>query len=247
MSTISQSPGVVPAPAARPPAAAPEPAEELERVYVWSLPLRLIHWIIFFSMAVLAVTGVYIGWPFAASAGEARGLFTMGTVRVVHFWAAFAFTFAVAWRLYWLFAGNRYEKWDQFLPVAAKRRRDMVGTFLFYTMIKGDAPPAVGHNPLAGFTYIAVYGLMVVMVLTGFGLYAMSVGVNSPFHGLGFLAGVFGGPQMARWIHHIVMWLLLGFAVHHVYSGLLMAVSERTGVLDSIFSGYKYVKKGELE
>ena len=34
---------------------------------------------------------------------------------------------------------------------------------------------------------------------------------------------------MARWIHHIVMWLLLGFTVHHVYSAVLVAIIEKNG------------------
>ena len=37
------------------------------------------------------------------------------------------------------------------------------------------------------------------------------------------------------------MWLLLGFAVHHVYSAVLMATVEKNGTMDSIFSGYKLV------
>jgi Ni/Fe-hydrogenase 1 B-type cytochrome subunit len=247
MSTLGQNvPGVV-VPVSPPPVEiAPAPAEDLvQRVYVWSLPLRLMHWTLFFSVAVLAATGFYIGSPFLTVTGEARQHFFMGTVRVVHFWAAFAFTLALLARMYWLVGGNRHERWDQFVPVAAERRRDMFRTFLFYAFIRRDAPPVVGHNPLAGFIYIAVYGLCFVMVLTGFGLYAMSTGIHSPFHGLGFLADVFGGAQTTRWIHHIVMWLLLGFVVHHVYSGLLMSVSERTGTMESIFSGYKYVKKGD--
>ena len=34
---------------------------------------------------------------------------------------------------------------------------------------------------------------------------------------------------MARWIHHVVMWLLLGFTVHHVYSAVLVAIIEKNG------------------
>ena len=52
---------------------------------------------------------------------------------------------------------------------------------------------------------------------------------------------------MARWIHHIVMWLLLGFTVHHVYSAVLVAIIEKNGTLDSIFSGYKWVPRRDLE
>ena len=36
------------------------------------------------------------------------------------------------------------------------------------------------------------------------------------------------------------MWLLLGFAVHHVYSAVMMAMVEKKGTLESIFSGYKF-------
>ena len=45
----------------------------------------------------------------------------------------------------------------------------------------------------------------------------------------------------------LVMWLLLGFAVHHVYSSVLMAFVEKTGTMDSIFTGYKSVPKRELD
>jgi Ni/Fe-hydrogenase 1 B-type cytochrome subunit len=41
------------------------------------------------------------------------------------------------------------------------------------------------------------------------------------------------------------MWLLLGFAVHHVYSAVLMALVEKR-TMDSIFTGYKWVSKKDL-
>jgi Ni/Fe-hydrogenase 1 B-type cytochrome subunit len=42
------------------------------------------------------------------------------------------------------------------------------------------------------------------------------------------------------------MWLLLGFAVHHVYSSLLMSQVEQNATVESIFSGYKFVSKEDL-
>jgi Ni/Fe-hydrogenase 1 B-type cytochrome subunit len=44
---------------------------------------------------------------------------------------------------------------------------------------------------------------------------------------------------MARFIHHVGMWLLLGFAAHHFWSAFLVGTVERSSLLDSIFSGYK--------
>lgn len=64
------------------------------------------------------------------------------------------------------------------------------------------------------------------------------------FHGWAWLVG---GLQTARFVHHAVMWLILGFFVHHIYSALLTAKQEHNGELDSIFSGNKFIHRDELE
>jgi Ni/Fe-hydrogenase 1 B-type cytochrome subunit len=50
-----------------------------------------------------------------------------------------------------------------------------------------------------------------------------------------------------RLIHHLVMWVILAFMIHHVYSALLVDHWERNGLMSSIFSGYKFVTRGEIE
>ena len=42
------------------------------------------------------------------------------------------------------------------------------------------------------------------------------------------------------------MWLLIGFAVHHVYSAMLMAQVEANGTMESILSGWKFVPPEDL-
>jgi Ni/Fe-hydrogenase 1 B-type cytochrome subunit len=49
------------------------------------------------------------------------------------------------------------------------------------------------------------------------------------------------GLQMTRLIHHLLMWAILAFMLHHVYSALLVDHTERNGLMSSIFSGYKFV------
>jgi Ni/Fe-hydrogenase 1 B-type cytochrome subunit len=61
-----------------------------------------------------------------------------------------------------------------------------------------------------------------------------------------FLIPLFGGLQSARAIHHIGMWLLLGFAVHHVYSAILMSQVEANATVESIVSGYKFVPRQDV-
>jgi len=57
--------------------------------------------------------------------------------------------------------------------------------------------------------------------------------------GLDFLVPLFGGLQMARFLHHVAMWLILGFAAHHVWAAFLIGSVEGSSLIDSIFTGYK--------
>ena len=104
----------------------------------------------------------------------------------------------------------------------------------------------VGHNPVAGSAYLLVFGLYFLAIGTGLVMWAPSAEVGSPLRWFAPLAPLFGGFQIARWIHHVVMWLLLGFTLHHVYSAILVAAIEKNGTMDSIFAGYKWVPRHEL-
>jgi len=222
-------------------------AGERVPVYVWDLLVRTTHWVVFATIIILSVTGIYIGNPFITAPGPATQNFVMGWMKIVHFWAAMAFSLSVVSRIVWMFIGPRYARWSQFVPASKERREHMWGTFKFYTFIKAEPPPAVGHNALAGFAYIGVFALYLVMMLTGFALYGASAHVGSAMTKFAALLPLFGGAQSARWIHHVIMWLLLCFAVHHVYSAQLMAKIEKTGTMDSIFGGWKVVPKNLLK
>lgn len=220
-------------------------AEDRTPVYVWDLVVRATHWTIVLSMIVLAITGIYIGDPFLLADGAATNRFVMGWMKVIHAYAAIAFTLAVAARVVWMFLGKGYATWRQFIPTSRARFQDMYQTFRFYVFLRRRPPTAIGHNALAGATYVAVFTLYLIMILTGFALYAVSAH-TSYMSMWKFLLPLFGGAQTARWIHHVVMWLLIGFSVHHFFSALLMSKVEKTGTLDSIFSGYKYIPNDEL-
>lgn len=217
----------------------------LERVYVWDLVVRSTHWLIAFSLIVLAVTGIYMGNPFLGWVGPATQLFFMGWVKVIHFYFAIVFSLAVGARIVWMFTGTPWARWSQLVPTTRARLLDMFGTFRFYVMLRPSPPLATGHNPLAGATYVAVFGLYLVMIFTGFALY--SVNAHTSYMKLWqVLLPLFGGAAGARWLHHVVMWLLLGFAVHHVFSALLVSLAEKNGTIDSIFSGYKFLPRKEV-
>jgi Ni/Fe-hydrogenase 1 B-type cytochrome subunit len=220
---------------------------EIVRVYVWEVPVRVTHWLIALSIVVLSVTGFYIGRPFITVSGPAGQHFMMGWMKTIHGFTGYVFIAAVVARLIWMFTGNRYSHWDKFIPVHAARRRGFWPTLKFYLFALRKPPGFVGHNPLAGATYTLVFALYLVAVVTGLTMRGASADVGSLVQSFASLAPLFGGLQTVRWIHHATMYLLLGFAVHHVYSSVLMSTIEANATVESIFSGYKFVPREDLE
>ncbi len=215
----------------------------LEIRYVWEWPVRLTHWFNVISIIVLSVTGYYIGDPFVSVPSTSS--YVMGWMRYLHF--IFAYVFALSWiaRLIWMFFGNRHARFLAFAPWASRDGwKNIIGTFCFYTFLRRKVPYAVGHNPLAAMAYSCVFILFLIQIVSGFALYGQ-------FAPGGLWDGIFGsllvtfGNQGLRLTHHLIMWLLIGFAIHHVYSAWLMDIKEKNGTLSSIFGGYKFIDPDE--
>lgn len=213
----------------------------LEPVYVWDVVVRLAHWVIVFSMLILIVTGIDIARPFLDSSSGRPG-FTTGWVKVVHYYASIAFALAVATRLIWMVLGPRRSGWRQFVPSSKRRLRGVWETLKFYGFLRPRPPDSAGHNPLAGLAYLGVFTLFLVMIATGFALYSVSA-YTSYMRMWHVLLPLFGGPQGARWLHHVTTWLLVWFAIQHVFSAVLTARVEQNGTIDSMFSGYKFLRR----
>ena len=220
---------------------------DLVKVYVWQVPVRVTHWLIAGTLVILSVTGFYIGRPFVSVSGPAGQSFVMGWMKVIHLYAAWVFTAAVIVRVIWMLTGNKYAHWDKFIAVNRTRRRGIMPVVAFYSFLRHKPPVYVGHNPVASSAYTLVFGLYFVAIATGLVMHGASAHVGSLMAWFGSFAPWLGGLQTARWIHHVVMWLLLGFAVHHVYSAWLMSIVDADGTMDSIFSGYKWVERRHLE
>jgi Ni/Fe-hydrogenase 1 B-type cytochrome subunit len=219
---------------------------ELVRVYIWEWPVRITHWLTAFSIVSLAATGIFIGNPYLIPGSWVRDPFLMGYAKLLHSYSAIVFALSVLSRIAWMFLGNTYSHWDKFIPVARRRWHGVVAALRYYLFRLRQPPGFVGHNPLAGATYSLVFLIYLVMICTGLALYSVSASVHSPFRVFGFLLPLVGGAQTARWIHHVGMWMLLGFAVHHVYSSVLMSQVEARATVESIVSGYKFVPCDDL-
>jgi len=115
----------------------------------------------------------------------------------------------------------------------------------FYSFLRFEPGHRVGHNPLAALTYFIIYLLFLVEILTGLALYSRVVGNPVLTQFIGWLPLLID-PQYLREIHFFLMFVFFSFVIFHVYLSVLVSIEEENGLLDSIFSGWKFVPAGEL-
>jgi Ni/Fe-hydrogenase b-type cytochrome subunit len=178
--------------------------------------------------------------------GDTASHFVMGWVRFAHFTAAAVLVMTGIVRLYWLFAGNKFERWIALFPV---RPRDWVNMFRqvkYYLMIQPEkAPRYLGHNPLQQLSYTGVYTLVLVEIVTGFALYGQADPGGFFFRAFGWIGPLLGGMPVVRFVHHVSTWLFLTFIPIHVYLATRADMLERGGTISSIITGGRFVPAGE--
>ncbi|MBN2365893.1 MAG: Ni/Fe-hydrogenase, b-type cytochrome subunit [Calditrichaeota bacterium] len=220
-----------------------QPTEYYE-VYVWEWPVRLFHWVNFFSIMILAVTGYFIGNPISiASISEASAQYWFGKIRFVHFVTAYIFVFNSVIRIYWGFVGNKYVRFNNFIPTSRKQWDEILDVLKMDVLqIREKATHSVGHNALAGFIYAIGFVIFLFSVFTGFGLY--SAMTDSWFAGLfAWVVPAMGGDHAVRLWHHMLMWFYLVFMIVHVYLAAYHDYVEATGTISSMFGGWKFLRK----
>lgn len=213
-------------------------------VYVWQYPLRLFHWGLVISIVVLSFTGYYIHNPFIV--GQTKAPFLMGWFRFVH--EAFGMVFIALFilRLYLFFAGDRWSRWQYMVPLHKKQWKEMIEVMKFYAFIRPTPVSKVGHNAIAAFSYLGIYTLVLVEIVTGLVMFNWLR--HSPT--LTLLVGWVPrlvSIQNIRLIHFFLMFVFIAFGIFHVHLCLIVSSAEKRGLLDSIFTGYKIIPVDELD
>jgi Ni/Fe-hydrogenase 1 B-type cytochrome subunit len=208
-------------------------------VYVWEFPVRLVHFLNWWTVGILSFTGFCIGTPFIHEISQ--DYLIMSWVRMVHAVAAYVFITSFLIRAYWFFAGNYYASWRGMLPLSREAWRDLYDTVLFYAFVtKKAGHPHPGHNALASLSYLGLFFLFFAEIVTGFALYS-----QAHTGGLWTLLGGwmlrFVNPAAVRLTHHLVMWCVVIFVSAHFYIAWENDSREINAAKSSIFSGYKYV------
>ena len=111
---------------------------------VWDLPTRLFHWLLVILVIVSFVT---------AKIG--------GLSMQYHEWSGFAILILLLFRLAWGFMGSRESRFSTFI----KGPTSVVNYAA--TLMQRDTPRHLGHNPLGGWSIVAMLFFLFLQVGTG--------------------------------------------------------------------------------
>ncbi len=192
---------------------------------------------------VLVITGLYIGRPYFMAPASSASPFLMGWMRFIHFVAASVLVATGIVRVYWLFVGNKFERWRALFPV---HREDWVNGWQvlkkYMLVFPQRAPHYMGHNPLQQISYTAIYAIVVIQVFTGFAMYGLSNPSGFFFVAFGWVNTLFGGVQVVHFVHHVLTWVFVIFLPIHVYLTIRVDLVHREARLSSIVSGGRFVR-----
>ena len=114
------------------------------QIRVWDLPTRLFHWLIVIFVIISFATGM-VG----------------GNWMSYHLKSGYIILVLLLFRLSWGFLGGRYSRFISFIrgPIAVIRYA--------ITLLREDTPKHLGHNPMGGWSVMAMLAALLLQVSTG--------------------------------------------------------------------------------
>lgn len=218
---------------------------QVRSIYVYEAPVRLWHWINALAMVVLAVTGYFIGTPLPTQPGEAATHFLMGYIRFAHFAAAYIFAVGLLGRIYWAFVGNRHARQIFMLPITNKHWwSEVFFEVRWYLFLEKHPKKYVGHNPMAQLMMFFFFTILAVgMVFTGFAIYSEGAGLGSWQDSLfGWVIPALGGSLQVHNLHRLGMWIMMTFAIVHIYAAIREDIMSRQSLISTMISGWRMFK-----
>lgn len=218
---------------------------QVRSIYVYEAPVRLWHWINALAMVVLAVTGYFIGTPLPTQPGEAATTFLMGYIRFAHFAAAYIFAVGLFGRIYWAFVGNRHARQIFLLPLRNKHWwSEVFFEVRWYLFLEKHPKKYVGHNPMAQLMMFFFFTVLAVgMVFTGFAIYSEGAGLGSWQDSLfGWVIPALGGSMQVHNLHRLGMWIMMSFAIVHIYAAIREDIMSRQSLISTMISGWRMFK-----
>ena len=173
------------------------------RVLVWDLPVRLFHWLTVLSFAGAWLTAESERW------------------RLLHVTLGYTLGGLVAFRLLWGLVGSRHARFASFVRGPRAVLRNLAA------MVRGQPEHHVGHNPVGALAIVAMLGLAVLIVGSGWALY-----------------NDIGGDRFED-LHEAAAELMLAVVAVHVTGVAVASLLHHENLVGAMFSGRKAAPPAE--
>ncbi|KWV58126.1 Ni/Fe hydrogenase 1 b-type cytochrome subunit [Bradyrhizobium macuxiense] len=213
---------------------------EHDVVDLYEAPMWLWHWVNAAAILVLGVTGYFIGTGTAAMLGQPSNSLVFRYIRFVHFSAGYVLTVGFLLRIYLALVGNSHARQIFYVPLWRRCFwSELWHALRWYAFLAAKPEKHVGHNPLALLAMFFMFTLTsAFMIVTGFALYAQGSGNDSwQYQLFGWVFAIWPNSQDVHTWHHLGLWVIVCFALVHIYAVIWEAVVSRRSIRSSMISG----------
>ena len=192
--------------------------KKLYSIQVWDIPTRLFHWLLVGLVIFSFITGKI-------------GI----TAMRYHEWSGFAILVLVVFRLTWGFVGGQHSRFINFVkgPETVARYAS--------SLLKTDSKPHIGHNPLGGWSVLAM--LISILIQVGTGLFANDdILTEGPLYAL-------VSKQTSDWltgVHLLNQKILLVLVLIHIAAVIFYLIAKRENLIKPMITGNK-IRQKEIE
>lgn len=181
------------------------------RVRVWDLPTRLFHWGLAAAVTGALVTG-YLG----------------GNWMVWHMRCGYAALALAVFRLVWGVAGGAHARFADFV-------RGPAAVWDYgRALIRGGAPRHLGHNPMGGWSVLAMLAAVLLQAVTG--LFATDdIFIEGPLYP--WVSGA--AATLLTRIHRINQEVLIGLIALHLAAVFFYLIVKRDNLIGPMITGDK--------
>ena len=187
------------------------------KIKVWDLPIRICHWMLV----------IIIAFQFISVKVLDEGMLTNATQW--HFYAGYACLAIIIFRVLWGVLGTHYAKFSQFVLSPIKTLHYLRGMGL---------QSHVGHNPAGAYSVIALVSLILAQAISGL-FTTDDIFNDGPYYGV--LDDFW--QDVVNYIHHNIVYVLLGFIVLHIGAILFYKVKHKQHLTSAMITGQKTVSK----
>ncbi len=224
-------------------------ATEPKRIVRMSAMRRLMHWANALSIIVCAITGLFIANPFYSASIP----YLTAWNRALHLYGAVVLDVSLLVIMYLYFFSTVERPAEAIIPSKNNFIRFQEAFLNFFTFNRRKRFDSSRPDPLNGMLFLLLHGLVVIQLFTGLQLYV--AGLESGYSVVGawwpglihfttdWTQTAFGGLAGVRIWHHAMLYLIVAWALLHLYYEIWRTVAWREGDITIVFGGYKLVRR----